>query len=93
MRAHIGALVEEELVVDGEDAAFGVDAGADPVLLLARVIGADQMLAPVLDPFDRPVQPHRGDADQHVLRIKLAADAEATAHMRLVDVHRAPGCA
>ena len=54
--AHIGALVVEIAVVDGEDDAVLVDRGADPVQLLARVIGGDQMLAPVLDPFHRPVE-------------------------------------
>ena len=53
MGAHIGALVVEELVVDREDAAVGVDRGADAVALLARMVGGDQMLAPVLDPFHR----------------------------------------
>ena len=51
--AHIGALVVEIDVVDGEDDAVVVDRGADLVQLLARVIGGDQMLAPVLDPFHR----------------------------------------
>ena len=70
-------------IVDGEDAALAVDRGADAMELLARMIGGDQMLAPVLDPFHRPAQAHGGDADQHVFRIELAADAEAAADMRL----------
>ena len=84
--AQIGALVVEIEVVDGEDAALRVDRGADAVELLARMIGGDEMLAPVLDPFHRPAQPHGGDADENVLGIDLAADAEASAHMRLVHV-------
>ena len=56
--------------------------------LLARMIGGDQMLAPVLDPFHRAAEPHGGDADQHVLGIELAADAEAAADVRLVHMHR-----
>ena len=35
MRAHIGAVVVKEFVVDGEDVTFGIDGGADIVLLLA----------------------------------------------------------
>ena len=35
-----------------------VDRGADAVELLARMIGGDEMLAPVLDPFHRPAEPH-----------------------------------
>ena len=85
--AHIGALVVEIAVVDGEDAALAVDGGADVVQLLARMIGGDQMLAPVLQPLHRAAQPHGGNADQHVFRIKLAADAEAATHMGLVHVN------
>ena len=86
--AHIGALVVEIEVVDRQDAAVAVDRGADAVQLLARMIGGDQVLAPVLDPFHRAAEPHGGDADQHVLGIELATDAEAAAHMRLVHVDR-----
>ena len=53
MGADIGALVVKIAVVDGEDATLVVDRGADAMELLARMIGGDQMLAPVLDPFHR----------------------------------------
>jgi hypothetical protein len=86
--AHIGALVVKIAIIDGEDAAFAIHRRAQAVELLARMIGGDQMLAPILDPFHRPVETHGGDADQHVLRIELAADAEAPAHVRLVHVYR-----
>ena len=88
MGAHIGALVVEINVVDGEDDAVGIDRGADLVQLLARMIGRDQMLAAVLDPFHRAIEVYRGDADQHVLGIKLAADAEAAADVGFVDMDR-----
>ena len=65
----------------------GVDRGADLVPLLARVIGGDQMLAPVLDPFHRPAEPQRGEADQYVLGIKLAANTEAAADMPFEQMH------
>ena len=77
----------EEFVVDGENAALGIDRGADLVTLLARMIGRDQVLAPVLDPFHRPPKPQRGEADQHVLGIKLATNAEPAAHMALEQMH------
>ena len=85
--AHIGALVVKELAVDGEQAAVGIDRGANAVVLLARMIGGDQMLAPVLDPFHRPAEPQRAEADQHVLGIKLAAHAEAAADVAFVEMH------
>ena len=52
--------------------------------LLARVVGRHQVLAPVLDPFDRPAEAHRGEADQHILGVELAADAEAAADIALL---------
>ena len=66
-----------------EDVAVLVDRGAQLVALLARMVGGDEMLVPVLDPFDRPAEPQRGEADQHVLGIELAAHAEAAADMAL----------
>ena len=73
----------EEFVVDAENAAVFVDGRSYFVALLARVIGRDQVLAPVLDPFDRLAEFERGRAHQHVLRIHFAADAEAAADMAL----------
>ena len=87
MRAHIGALVVEEFIVDRQDMSLFVDRGADAVALLARVIGGDQMLAPVLDPFHRPAKPQRGRANQHVLGIKLSTNSETSADMALVQMH------
>ena len=87
VRAHIGAVVVKEFVVDAENAALRVDGGADAVDLLARMIGGDQMLAPVLDPLDRRLEDERGGADQHVLGIDFAADAEAAADMALIKLH------
>ena len=53
VRAHIGAVVVEKFVVDAEDVPLRIDGGAHPMMLLARMIGGDQVLAAVLDPFDR----------------------------------------
>ena len=81
VRAHVSAVVVEKFVIDCKDLAVRIDGRADLVVLLARVIGRDQMFAPVLDPFDRPAEFQRGGANQNVLRINLAADAEAAADM------------
>ena len=65
-----------------------VDCGANLVLLLTRMVGGDQVFAAVLDPFHHAVESFGGDTNQDVLRIKLAADAEAAADMRFVNVNR-----
>ena len=87
MGAHIGALIVKEFAVDGEQAAVGIDGGADAKMLLARLIGRHQMLAPVLDPFHRAAEPQRGEADENVLGIDFAAHAKAAADMAFVQMH------
>ena len=88
MGAQIGALVVKEFVVDRQDMARAIDGGADMVALLARMVGGHQVLAPVLDPFDRAPEAKRCERDQHVLGIELAANAEAAADMPFVEMHR-----
>ena len=50
---------------------------------VARVIGRDQMLAPVLDPFHRPADGLRCERNEEILRIELAAHAEGAADVAL----------
>ena len=69
-----------------EDEAARVDRGADAVDLVARMVGGDQVLAPVLDPLDRPAEAECGEGDEHILGIDLAANAEAAADMTFVEV-------
>ena len=53
---------------------------------LPRVVGGHQVLAPVLDPLDRPTELHGGVGHQVVFRVELAADSEAAAHVGLHEV-------
>src|SRR5215472_4913154 len=46
------------------------------------------MLAPVFDPLGRTAEAKGGERDQHVLRVKLAANAETPADMALAEMHR-----
>jgi hypothetical protein len=50
---------------------------------LARVVGRHQVLAPVLDPFDGTADMTGCERDQKVLRVELAAHAEAAADVGL----------
>jgi hypothetical protein len=59
----------------GQDPTVRVERGARMMALLARVVGGHQVLAPVLDPFDRPSQSQGGEADK-------SAAVPATAHRR-----------
>ncbi len=91
--ANIAALVVPELVLDREQSTIGGRRGADMVDLVARLVGGDQVLAPVFDPFDRPPQSQCRERRQHVFRIKLAAHPETTADMTFKEMHRGRGAA
>ena len=53
---------------------------------LARVVHRHQVFAPILDPADRPAQAARRERNEEVLRIELAARAEAAADIDLDEV-------
>src|SRR5262245_26243774 len=85
--AHVSPVIVKELVIDPENAAIFVDRGPDLVALLARMIGGDQMLAAIFNPFYGFPELQRRSANEDVLRIHLAANAEAAADMTLVELH------
>src|SRR5207302_9895463 len=62
-----------------------IDRDARPVALLARVIGRHQMLAAVLDPFDRAAESERREAYEKILGVKLAANAKSAAGAALLE--------
>ena len=74
-----GAAVDDEAVAQREDAAFVVEADLDVVDLVARMAGAHEVLAPVLDPSHRPPHRAREERNQQVFRIDVSLDAEAAA--------------
>ena len=55
VRPHIGALIVENLILERENMSLAIDCRADVMVLLARMIGSDEMLAAVLDPLYRPL--------------------------------------
>src|SRR6267143_1977601 len=88
VRADIGALVEKELVIQGQDAPFGIYCHAGMVALLARVVRGHQMLTPVLYPFDRSSEPHGRETDEKILGIEFAADSKPAAGIALLQYYR-----
>src|SRR5262249_19757849 len=72
---------------DCEYAALRVHAGAHAMVLFARMIGRDQVLAAVLDPFDRPAKMQRRGTDQNIFGIQFAANAETAADMAFVQLN------
>ncbi len=78
----------EELIFDRENATLAIDGRANAMALLARMIGRNEMLAPILDPLDRSFEPQRAQANEHVFGIELAPNAEPAADMAFVEMHR-----
>ena len=89
--AHVRADVRAHQRAQPDDAPVRVEADLGLVLDLARVVGGHHRLAALLDPPDGAAELHRGERDQHVFRIQLAADAEASAHVHLRQAQRAHG--
>ena len=86
MGAHVGAHVAVDLCAQRQQRAVLARRDLQLTGHLARVVGRQQVLAPVFDPFHGKPEPHRGEGDQEVLGIELAANAEAPAHVVLLEV-------
>ena len=87
LRPHVGALVDPGRATQREQAALGGRGDLDVVHLAARVVRRDEMLSAILDPLHRAAETERGERDEHVLGIELAADAEAAADVDLHEPH------
>ena len=67
------------MAAQSEDRAVAAAGDFEFAIGFAGVIGRHQMLAPVLDPLDRPAGQPRGERDQKILGIEFAALAKAAA--------------
>ncbi len=75
----VGAHVLDVVDVGGEDRAVVVEGHLDPRVLVAGLPGRHQVLAPVLDPLDRPWQAQGGQHHAPLLAQRHDLLAEATA--------------
>ena len=87
MGADIAALIMKEFVIDCEDTTVAVDGGPDAMKLLARMVGGSKMFTTIFDPFHRPAEAQGRETYQHVLGIKLTANAKSTADMTLEEIY------
>ncbi len=81
--ADIGAHVGMEPPAHAEDGAVAPAGDLELAIELAGMVAGEEMLAPVLDPFDRPAEMARREGDEEILGIELAAHAEAAADIVL----------
>ena len=79
VRPHIGADVDPDVAAQAEDRAVAVERDLEIAFGLARMGDRHEMLAAVLDPFHRMAVLARGEGDQEILRVELAARAETAA--------------
>src|SRR5436853_611046 len=83
VRPHIGADVAPDVAAQPENGAVTIERDLKIALGLARMRDGHEMLAPVLDPFDRVAELARRERHQKIFRIKLAARAKAAADVVL----------
>jgi hypothetical protein len=76
-----GAHVDQVVVAQPLDAPVGVEGQLDPVALVARVDGAQEVLGSALDPLHRPAQAQGEQPDQQLLRVDHGLDPEPAAHV------------
>ena len=69
----------DHLAAHAEQAAVVVEGDLEVPILVALLDGGEKMLAPVLDPFDRPPQQQARGGERHLLRIHHELGAEAAA--------------
>ncbi len=87
--AHVGADIDEGVAAQCEDGAVACAGDLDIAFRFTRVVHRHQVLAAVLGPFHRPAGAARRERDQEILRIVLAAGAEAATHVVLDELDRA----
>ena len=68
-----------QLATQAKDFAAIVERDLDVPVLVALLMGGDEILAPVLDPFDRPAELEGGRRERAVFGIEGAFRTEATA--------------
>ena len=84
--ADVGAHVAVDVAPHPEDRTVARAGDLDVAIDLARVVGRHQVLAAILDPLHRPAGETSRERDEKILRIELAAHAEATADIGLQHV-------
>src|SRR5205814_6458826 len=81
------AAIDEVIVADREDAAVIIEPDFDIMQLIARMGGAHQMFAAILDPAHRPAKPMSEKGDQQVFGIDVSLAAKAAADIERDAAH------
>ena len=84
----IGAVIVQQRAAHTENLAVGVERDLGVPVLIALLRRRDEMLAAVLDPFDRLVERDRGDRDRGLFGIEDELRPKAAADIGRGDAHR-----
>ena len=87
--AHIGADVDIGVPAQAQDGAVAGAGDLHVAFRLARMVHAHEVLAAVLRPFHGTSAVARSERNEEILRVELAARAEAAADVVLHDLDRA----
>ena len=88
VRADIRTLGVKKLVFQREYYPALIGRYAHTMKLFAGMVGRNQMLAPVFDPFDWPPEPQSRKTSENVFRIEFATNTEPSASMAFEQVYR-----
>ena len=80
--ACIGADVDGDFASQSNNGAVTLAGDFELAGRFARMVGREEMLAPILDPLHRAIKLAGQRRDKQVLRIELAANAKAAARVR-----------
>ena len=82
----IGTDIDRHVAAQSEDRAVAAAGHLDGAGNITGVVDGQKVLAAVLDPFDRALEAVRGEGDQEVLGIEIAADTKSPADVALDQV-------
>src|SRR5215472_8254266 len=84
--ADIGAEIDKNVAAQADDRAVALAGDLDLTIHLARMVSGEEMLAAILDPPYRPPQMARGERDQEIFGVKLAARTKTATDIGLDEV-------
>ena len=80
--AGIGSDIDRDLATQADDDALPIAGDFQIAGGFAGMVGRQEVLAPVLDPFHGAIESARDGGDQEVLRVEFTANAEAASGIR-----------
>ena len=84
-KAPVRALIAHDVGFNREESAIRIRGDTDEHVLVAGVAGREEVLATILDPFDRPAESKREPGDENVFGVHVGFLSEPAADVRADD--------